>query len=182
MNEMIKNDILDIAPIEEKTKNITQEILEENDFTKLKDLINDFNITQSKKEALRILKYNSLLDNISDEMITRFRKHSDEFTNSDLLQYLQAIQNSVEKSNKKLNNASDISLITINQVNINPQEDVLDRESREKVADALKAIMSFMNKNQEETIEPENIVIEENEIKEGEPLLNGDEGNNNNQD
>ena len=181
MNEITKNDILDIAPIEEKTKNITNEILREEDFNKLKDLINDFNVTQSKKEALRILKYNSLLDNISDEMITRFRKHSDEFTNSDLLQYLQAIQNSVEKSNKKLNNASDIPLITINQLNINQQEDTLDRESRERVADALKAIMAAMNKPQEESIEPENIIIEESRI-EGESLLNGDEGNNNNQD
>ena len=177
MNEITRDDILDITPINEKTAQITKNLIQEEDFSKLKDLINEFNVNQSKKEALRILKYNSLLDNISEEMLTRFRKHSDEFTNSDLLQYLQAIQGAVEKSNKKLNNVSDAPAITINQVNIN-QEDSLDRESRERVADALKAIMSFMNKTDEEIIEPEQVIIEEGN-KEGESSLDGDERNNN---
>ena len=113
-------------------------------------------------------------------MLKRFNKYHTEFSNDDILKYLQASQLALDKINKNATQLKDIPQITINQVNINQQEDTLDRESRERVADALKAIMSAMNKPHEEVIEPENIIIKDTEIK-GESLLNGDTGDNNDQ-
>lgn len=174
------NDLIELSKVDNDLVSTAQEIINETSPDKLNELINLFNIHETKKSTVRAIKYNTLLDSISDEMLKRFDKYHNEFSNDDILKYLQASQLALDKINKNASQIKDIPQITINQVNINQTDDTLDRESREKVAEALKAIMAVMNNPNEDIIEPENIIIEESELK-GEPLLNGDDGNNNNQ-
>lgn len=175
MDNISEEDLKAILSLEELEGELSNSIIKEEDPAQAKNKIQMFNFYQTKKNLIRVKRYNELLDKISDQMLARFRERPDEFSNSDLLQYLQTIQNTIDKSVKYMNEADTSPLININQVNIK-QEEVLDRDSRERVADALKAIMSFMKNQNQDVINPENIVIKE---EGGESLLNGDTGDNN---
>lgn len=161
MDNETKNNLLSTNPLDDKAKELSDKIIQEDDLAAIKNIINEFNLNQTKKEALRLLKYNILLDNISEEMIRRFKDKPDEFTNSDLLQYLNVIQAASSKASNTMNNVSELNPITINQININ-QTAELPRESREKIERALKAILNMKNNSEE----VEEVVIEENQEKE----------------
>ena len=56
----------DITRVEETSDNLAQDILNTDDPKKVKDLTTLFNMNQSKKNVLRVLKLSELLDKISD--------------------------------------------------------------------------------------------------------------------
>lgn len=143
---MEEKELVGILSIEKDMQKATEDLVSETDPSILKDKIELFNLYQTKKNAIRALKYNDLLDKVSDEMLLRFKENPDEFTNSDLLQYLQTTQNALDRSNKSLNSIEDRPLININQVNVNSEEAPLDRESRERV---MKAVQALLNKSKE---------------------------------
>lgn len=97
-----------------------------------------------KKNALRTLKLSELLDKVSDNMTERFEKRPDEFSNKDLIDYMNVVGSTLEKSQKSLNQIEDIPPIKYNQqntqVNINIM-DGLSRESRENILEAIKSII-----------------------------------------
>lgn len=133
-----------VVPLDMRTQMIAEQIIEEDDIDKLKDLTTLFNVNTQKRNVLRIMKMNELLDKVTDKVMERFEKTPHNFTNDDLLKYMQATENSIEKANKNLNMVEDtpaIQLTQNNQVNINVENN-LDRESREKVLDAVKAILA----------------------------------------
>ena len=167
MDEKIKQDFLDITSLENKYKNLTKNIIDESSLDNVKKLLDEFNLNQTKKNAVRVIKYSALLDKVSDEMIERFNHNPDEFTNGELLQYLQGIQTALDKSNKALNNISDISQVTINQINIK-KEEPLDRDSRRRIDNAVKAIFKLLNENtvlnnDEQTVQDDEIIDIEKE-------------------
>lgn len=172
-------DLIDISKLDSGMKETARAIIDENATDKLQSLINMFNLQELKKNTIRATKYNELLDKISSEMLARFEKYHNQFSTDDIIKYLQATQLALEKSKRTDTTLPNIPNITVNQVNIqNNSEQVLTREERENILTALKAIQTFTT--EDAVIEPENIIIEESELK-GEPLLNGDDGNNNNQ-
>ena len=136
--------------LQNELDSIVLDIIKEKNPEELKDLTNLFNMNQAKKSIERANKYSKLLDNVVDKMSERVEKKADQFTNEDLLDYLNAIQKALEK-----NEMTDISnemapIIQYqqnNQVNINVDSG-LNRESREKVMDAIKAIMEKANKGE----------------------------------
>ena len=98
------------------------------------------------------MKFNGLLDTISDEMLERFEQKAGEFSNMDLLNYMQTIQSAIDRAQKSLDLVSEtpaIQLNTQNNVNINVT-DTLDRESKERVADAIRAILQKAQSMKEE--------------------------------
>lgn len=133
-------DVINLIPLDSKTNELAENILNETDIDKVKDLTHLFNLNQAKKNVLRILKLNSLLDKVSDQMIERFEKRPGEFSNADLLNYMQVTQNAIDRANKALNLVDETPAIQINQVVIN-DNDTLDRESRTKIRDAVNAIL-----------------------------------------
>lgn len=133
-----------VVPLDMKTQLIAQQILEEDDLDKIKDLTTLFNVSNQKRNVMRIMKMNELLDTVTDKVMDRFEKNPHNFTNDELLRYMQATENSIERANKNLNMVEDtpaIQLTQNNQVNINVENN-LDRESREKVLDVVKAILA----------------------------------------
>lgn len=163
MDELVKGaPPLDLVPLDEKTAEIAQQILDEQDLDRVKDLTTLFNLNSQKRNVMRIIKMNGLLDKVTDQVIERFEKYPANFSNDDLIKYMQVTENAIDRANKNLNLVEEtpaIQLMQNNQVNINI-DNGLDRDSREKVLDAVKAILSRATAPQQET--PDTIEIEEN--------------------
>lgn len=123
---------------------LAQQLIDEKDVDASKNIVQLFNFNLSKRNALRILKLNGLYDSITDQMIERFQKRSGEFSNSDLLSYLQTVENSIEKSQKSLSQVDEQPTIvqTNNtQVNFNVLDGFND-DSRDRIANAIKSILN----------------------------------------
>mgnify|MGYP005973803473 FL=1 len=138
---------IDTTNIDSKNKNIAQKILDAEDLDELKDLTALFNINNQKRNALRILKMNNLLDDVTDNIIQRFEKNPHNFSNDDLLKYLQVTENAIDRATKNLNMVEEtpaIQMMQNNQVNININ-DGLDRESRLRVTDTVKQILNKLS-------------------------------------
>lgn len=124
---------------------ISKDIQQETDKNRLKDLTDLFNLSLAKRNAIRVLKLYKLLDNIDNELITRFETSPAMFSNSDLLDYLNAIQKSIELSNQAVTNIKENPVPQIQQnvqVNI---VDSLSRESRERISEAVKILLNQVN-------------------------------------
>lgn len=145
---------LDLRPLDNQTKQIAQEILDEQDIEKVKDLTNLFNLNAQKRNVMRVIKMNDLLDKVTDQVIERFEKRPDNFSNEDLIKYMQVTENAIDRANKHLNLVEEtpaINLMQNNQVNINIDTG-LDRDGRERVMDAVKAILAKAALPKEEDI------------------------------
>ena len=136
-----------LIKVDNDTQKLVDKIISEDDVDELKKFTQLFNLNQAKKNALRIIKFNGLLDSISDQMMERFAKRAGEFSNKDLLDYMTVIQNAIDRANKSLNLIDETPAININNnVNINV-EDTFDRESRAKITEAVQAILSRIEQN-----------------------------------
>lgn len=147
--------IVSTQDLDLKTSKIAQEIINEDDVDTIKDLTHLFNLNQAKKNVIRVMKLNGLLDTVSDKIIERFEKYPDNFSSADLLNYLQVTQNAIEKANKNLSLVEDTPVIQVNhnnQVNVNII-DSYDRDSKERVMEAIKAILSKSSENEPDYIE-----------------------------
>ena len=131
-------------------------------FDKLK-MIKIFNLNQSKKNVVRVLKLSKLLDCIYDQMIARVESRPGEFSNEDLMKYVTTIQSAIEKANKSLDLVQEAPAIGIGtQINIVNQGEVFDRESREKI---LRAVESISKRAKEAGIEIEDYTISDDDTK-----------------
>lgn len=140
-------------------KALADDIIKEQDLDKIKNLTNLFNINQHKKNIVRTTKLNELLDAITDQMVERFQKKPNEFSNADLLDYLTAVQNTIDKANKNTaqEDLQPIQQINNTQININNEEQ-LSKEARDRV---LNFIKKTINSKEEDTVEIEGKVEDE---------------------
>lgn len=119
-----------------------------------------FNINQSKKSALRIVKLNNLLAKVEDQAIARFEKRPDQISNKELLDYINIVSTQIDKAQSNVDKVTAKQAINLtatkNEVNINvaPQ---LDRDSKEKVIDIVSALLAQAS---EKNIEDNNVAIE----------------------
>lgn len=144
--------IVDELPLDMHTKEIADSIIKEDDVEKVKDLTALFNLNQRKKNVVRLMRLNGLLDTISDQMINRFEHKADEFSNHDLLDYMQVVQSTIDRTQKSLDLIAEtpaIQVNTQNNVNINVDSG-LDRDARERVANAIKAILGKVDELERE--------------------------------
>lgn len=124
--------------------NLADQVLTENDPDKAKDLIGLFNWNISKKNTSRVLKLNDLYDDVTDQMIYRFKNRADQFSNSDLLDYMKTIQGAIDTSTKNLTQIEEPPTIVQQnntQVNINLGE-TFNREARERILAAISATLA----------------------------------------
>ena len=110
---------LSTATLDAETLDTAQQIIDEQDMDKLKDLTHLFNMHQAKKNVVRMTKLNELQDKVTDQMIKRFEERPDEFSNADLLDYAQVIQNNIEKTTKAIGMVDEAPLISITQNTMN---------------------------------------------------------------
>lgn len=175
------DDLISVVPLDSQTAKVTNELIEEQDLDKVKNLTKLFNLNQAKRNAIRVMKLNSLLDKVSDQMIERFDKKPGEFSNKELLDYMSVVQSTIDRANKSIELVDQTPAIVINQQNNQVNIDsspVLDRESRMRVVEAVKGIMSTLNlKNEPEQIQ-EISEFEENEEDSNDDIVHVIEQNN----
>ena len=131
--------------LQNKTDELVNQILAEDDVNKVKDLTHLFNVACVKKDIIRVKTLDNLYDTVISKVAERFEKRPDEFSNSDLISYLQVTQNALDKAKKSASRVDETPAIVQqqnNQVNINiGDSEKLTRESRDKVIDAIDAFL-----------------------------------------
>lgn len=161
------NDIVNMVPLDTSTNQLAQDIIDEQDVDKVKNLVHLFNLNQAKKNVLRVFKYNALLDALSDEALKRVQNRSGEFSNSDLVGWMQVAQQAIDRANKSINLVDETPAIQINQINNINVSEPLDRDSRMKIRDAVNAVLTNAKKLsiiQDTDIPTEEDIIEEETI------------------
>ena len=134
---------LNLVPLDEQTRDLAQKILDEQDIDKVKNLTNLFNLNAQKRNVMRVIKMNGLLDSVTDQIVERFERRPDNFSNEELLKYMQVTENAIDRANKNLNLVEETPPIQYqqnNQVNINIV-DSLDRDSRDRVLDYVNSVL-----------------------------------------
>lgn len=128
---------------------LEDKILQEEDITQLKDIINIFNLNIQKKNIVRVSKLTELQDLITQQMEERVKSKPGEFNNQDLLAYFKTVQETLNKSNNTLDNI-DTPAIQVNQnLNINVSNNAdFDKASRERIMDAVKSILAKADQNE----------------------------------
>lgn len=160
---------INILPLEESTKNVLERIIQEDDVEQVKDLTKSFNLNQFKKNMMRVVKYGDLLDKVLTQTDKRITERPDEIPNKELLDFLQAIQTNMEKTQKAVDSIDSAPLIQINNqdnsVNVNLNKDGLDKDSKENVLSVVQQILKLAQQKHVETVivEPQTVEIEPEE-------------------
>lgn len=131
--------------VDDKAKEISKEIAKAENKSELDSLYDMFKINDTKKNIFRINKLNNLLDKVTDEAMTRFENRPGEMSNKEVIDYMNAIQNQIERSKNTVDSIKEINAVQVNNtvnVNINNEVSTLSRESREKIIDAIKNILT----------------------------------------
>lgn len=118
----------------------------------LEDIVAVFNLDIAKKNLLRSAVYSDMVDKVIEEMSKRVEKTPGQFSNKELLDYMNALQAQLSKNtleNKELPNIA----IQQNIVNVNSPLSAFDRDSKDRMRDVLKAIL--MSTQQGDIIEDE---------------------------
>lgn len=125
-----------------------------------------FNMNQVKKNALRIIKLTDLLTKVEDQALERFEKRPDQVSNKELLDYMNAVSNQIEKAQdfNKETLSMEVGGIKIKQekteVNINVAP-VLGRNEKDRVADVVSLLLNQMKKPQSNINNDEVVEVEE---------------------
>lgn len=147
--------------VDRNAEAVARKIAREKTLEGVQDLTHLFNVAQVKKQVIRTLEYNQLLDSITQQMKERLDKRADQFSNKDLLDYAKVITDSMDKAQKQIQTVDSSPMIQINQQNntVVVEDSELDRESRRKIMLAAQAAMEFLKS--QGTLPKENEVFEE---------------------
>ena len=158
---------LDTLPLEKETAEVLHDIVSSQSVAELKSYTDMFSLNMAKKNAIRIAKLQNLLDKVNDQAIDRFDKHPDEFSNKEIIDYMKAVQDQINSSQKTIEDIGTKPMIQVNnqknEVNINV-DGGLSKESQSRVLDAINALLSQVKTNgdelyniDEEAISAENV-------------------------
>jgi hypothetical protein len=158
--------LVDTSSIDTEITGLASQVLEESDPEKAKQLIALFNWNISKKNTARILKMNDLYDEVTDQMVLRFKTKADQFSNSDLLDYMKAVQGAIDTSTKNLSQVEEPPTIvhqTNTQINVNVV-DTFDRDSKDRILAAIQATLKAAQQPQPVQQEPDVIEVTPEEV------------------
>ena len=94
------------------------------------------------------MTYDQLLDSIMSQMKERVLKRGDQFSNKDLLDYMNTMNTAMEKAHKQINEVDAVPAIQVNQQNNTViMGDGLDRESRERVFEFIKNALNKIDES-----------------------------------
>ena len=131
------------------------ELTSEKDKQKMQAIEQQFNEIQRKKQLARVSKLSDVQDMLTDQFYQRISQRPDEISNKEMLDGMKTIQDLMEKSQKQTSGSlEDIpQLIQINQTEVNVGNN-LNRDSRERVKNAVLGLLDSINKTQQSPEEP----------------------------
>lgn len=136
--------------VNDEAVELSKEIAKVSNKDDLDFLYAKFKINDTKKNVFRMNKLNNLLDKVTDEAIVRFENRPGEMSNKEVIDYMNVVQNQIERSKEALDSIKEINAVQVNNtvnVNINNESQTLSRESREKIIDVIKNILNSTNNN-----------------------------------
>lgn len=136
------------VPLNKEEKAIVDDIVKADTKEQLAAQFDLFNINQSKKNALRIIKLNTLLDKVEDQAIARMTKRPDMVSNRELLDYMTVVSNQIDRANKQIDTLKETPSISLKQENkteVNITVGQVDHEGKERVIDAISALIKQLN-------------------------------------
>jgi len=108
----------------------------------MEDDLRRLNYLQRVKNSLRYASLNEQYDSVVRVVLDRFNNDFPTFTNRELLEYATQLQQIMDSTRKSANDdLSSLPLILQNNTQINIQSTELDRASKERVADVVRAIL-----------------------------------------
>jgi len=138
-----KNEITPVANLKLTLEgnDLTNQIIEEKDASKLEDLTKLFLLNKKKKDLARINKLSNLIDTIDNEVIARMNEEPESFNNDQLVKYMTATQQIVDNTTQSI---EAVPLVQINtQKNeIHIDDSGLNKESRAKVLEVITSILN----------------------------------------
>lgn len=159
-----------LAPVvlDTKEKEIAHSIVVAEDKEELQKQFDLFNLNQAKKNALRIIKLESLMGKVEDQLIDRVEKRPDLMSTKDILEIMNTVSGQVDRSQKTIDSLKDRPMITAvqkNDITVNVGTDALDRDSKERVIDAITKLLKQAQQPQiidvaPIEIKPEPVIIE----------------------
>jgi hypothetical protein len=136
--------------LNQESLTLINQIIAEKDIEKTKDLTHLFNINQNKKTMIRIDKLSGLQDNLVDQFVRRIEERPDEISNKELMDGIKIVQDIIERGQKQVESVDQTPLIQFNQqnnsVNIGEGGTQLNKESRDRVKNAVLALLGGLNK------------------------------------
>lgn len=169
-NSQIVNKKVPLDIVDSTSDELIDRISKTNDKEELQSLYQQFNINNTKKNAIRVAELNQLLDKVNKEATERLTKRPEQISNKEMLDYMNAIGNQIERSQKIVDGIKDITAVQINNthntVNINMGDDTttrLTKESRDKIANVISFILE---ENKKKTIiDADDIKSQDNNIQ-----------------
>ena len=139
-----------LVNLNDESRALIEQITAETDEQKVRDLTHLFNANQNKKTMIRVDKLSGLQDNLVDQLVRRISERPDEISNKELMDGLKIVQDIIERGQKQVAGVTETPLIQINQqnneVNIGDSTAAgLTRESRDKVKNAVNALLASLN-------------------------------------
>ena len=104
-------------PAVSSEKDILDKINSVTTSEELKDVTNLFNLSITKKEMARVMQQNELYDLVLQQAGERLRKRPDELSTKDLIDYMNAFQNSIDKTKVSIDNVENAPTIQVNNDN-----------------------------------------------------------------
>lgn len=149
MEDAVKKENNPITTVDNDAADLINKIAQAKNNDELQNLYQQFNINNTKKNAIRVAQLNNLLDKVNNEAEERLTKRADQISNKEILDYMNAIGNQIERSQKLVDEIKDITAVqfnntTQNTVNINVGESAnlkLDKQSRDKITDIIFMIL-----------------------------------------
>ena len=134
-----------------KSQRLIGELTLETDKQKMQAIEQQFNDIQRKKQLARISKLSDVQDMLTDQFYQRISQRPDEISNKEMLDGMKVIQDLMEKNQKRAEVIEEIpQLIQINQTEVNVGNN-LNRDSRERVKNAVLGILDSINRSQPPT-------------------------------
>lgn len=127
-------------------------LLDSTKSSDINDIINIFNLNIKKRDIVRANALSEIQDKISAQIQQRIDNRADEFSNKDLLEYFKAVQDFIDKSGSGAATSA-IPTIQINQQNNVSLPNNLDKDSRDRVLDAVQAILKNYGVDEVEVVE-----------------------------
>lgn len=152
---------LNTSDLNKESLDLINQIIAESDIEKTKDLTHLFNINQNKKTMIRIDKLSGLQDNLVNQFAKRIAERPDEISNKELMDGIKIVQDIIERGQKQVEGVNQTPLIQFNQqnnsVNIGDSGPQLNKESRDRVKNAVLSLLNNINKNTIDIAVPTNI-------------------------
>lgn len=152
-NEIVPASAESVDSIQQKNIKLQKAIQTTDNKDELEALYQEFNINNTKREVFRVSQMQDLLDKINEQATERFIKRPDEISNKEMIDYMNAVQNQLTRSQKVIDGVKDINAVQVNNnqtntVNLNingVKTSELNKESRKKITDTIKEILNYTN-------------------------------------